>query len=113
MTTEHSKLVGKVLKHLNSLPQCTAFPVRPGPWGGKKGTSDIIFCYKGLFGSSEVKVGYDKPTKLQNIFMRKVKEAKGDARVSRTIEDIKQQIKSMEEKSTALKVYYEENRYLN
>ena len=43
--------------------------------------------------------------------MRKVKEAKGDARVSRTIEDIKQQIKSMEEKSTALKVYYEENRY--
>ena len=107
MTTEHSKLVGKTLKYLNSLPQCKAFPIRPGPWGGEKGTSDIVFCYKGLFGSTEVKVGYDKPTKLQNIFIRNIKKAKGDARVSRTIENVMQQIKDMERKAEFLESYNE------
>jgi len=94
-STKHTDLVRDTLKFLNSLSFCKAFPVYPGPWGNR-GVIDIIFCYRSLFGSIEVKVGYDKPSKLQAIFMRDVKIAEGKAIVGRSLDDTKKLIKDMD-----------------
>ena len=96
-STKHTDLVNDILKYLKSLPHCKAFPVYPGPWGNK-GVADIIICYRGLSGVIEVKVGYDKPTKLQAIFLRDITNAKGEARVGRTLDDAKELIKFMDTK---------------
>jgi len=85
MGKKHTKLVNDTLKYLNGLPYCKAFPVYPGPWGNR-GVIDVIFCYRSLFGSIEVKIGYDKPTKLQAIFMRDITKAQGEARVGRAMD---------------------------
>ena len=96
-STKHTDLVRETLKYLNSLPYCEAFPYNPGPYG-RRSVSDIIFCYHSLFGSIEIKVGYDKPSKLQNIFMRDVRIAKGEAVVGRALDDAKKLIKNMDDK---------------
>jgi len=57
---------------------------------------DIIFCYRSLFGSIEIKVGYDTPSRLQAIFMRDVKIAEGKAIVGRSLDDAKKLIRDMD-----------------
>lgn len=94
-STKHSDLVKSTLGYLNSLPYCKAFPYSPGPYG-QRSVSDIIFCYRGLFGSVEVKVGYDSPSRLQNIFMRDIRIAEGEAIVGRSLDDTKKLIKCMD-----------------
>ena len=96
-STKHSDLVKNTLDYLNGLPCCKAFPYSPGPYG-RRAVSDIIFCYRGLFGSIEVKIGYDQPSKLQNIFMRDVRIAEGEAQVGRVPDDAKKLIKDMDDK---------------
>ena len=91
----HSKLVSDTLKFLNSLPYCKAFAVNPGPYGPRS-VSDIIFCYHGEFGAIEVKIGYDTPSKLQNIFMRDIRAAKGKAIIARSLIEPKELIKCMD-----------------
>jgi hypothetical protein len=83
------------LKFLKSLPFCKAFAVSPGPYGPRS-VSDIIFCYKGQFGAVEIKVGYDKPSKLQAIFIRDVRKAKGTAKACWSLEEVKNVIRDMD-----------------
>ena len=99
--TKHTKLVNDTLKYLNGLPHCKAFPVYPGPWGNR-GVADIIICYRGLFSVIEAKVGYDKPTKLQAIFLRDVAKADGEERVGRSLDDAKDLIKFLDNKLNKL-----------
>jgi len=97
-STKHSDLVKDILKFLNSLSFCEAFPYSPGPYG-RRSVSDIIFCYHGQFGAVEVKVGYDKPSKLQNIFMRNIRMDEGEAIVARSLDDAQKLIKNMDSKN--------------
>jgi hypothetical protein len=95
MGAKHSELVSDTLKFLNSLPFCKAFAVNPGPYGPRS-VSDIIFCYHGLFGAIEIKIGYDKPSKLQAIFIRDVKKAKGTSKACWSLEEAKNVIKNID-----------------
>jgi len=79
---KESELQARILRELNDVPGCKAIPVNPGN-GPEVGTPDIIGCYSsagGLrpgdpefsnpraFGQAfliEVKIGNEKPTKIQ------------------------------------------------
>lgn len=51
------------------------FPVMGGY--GRSGIPDIIACVRGKFLAIECKAGFNKPTALQEMEMRKIEAAKG------------------------------------
>lgn len=88
MTEKEKDLTKKVMAWLQR--QDSLHPVRivPGPHGGMKGVSDILICHQGGFVAIELKVGSNKPTKLQSHFMQKIKDAGGSAYVCRSLEEV-------------------------
>lgn len=46
-----------------------------------RGVSDLIFCVHGLYVAIEVKTDTGKPTKLQEIFLEKIRDAGGIAHI--------------------------------
>lgn len=54
----------KVLKYLNSLPQCKAIKIH-GSRYQEVGTPDIICCYHGHMILIELKVGKEEPSDIQ------------------------------------------------
>ena len=67
----------EIKKYLDSISAWHFSPVMAGY--GKSGVSDIIFCYRGHFGSIEVKREGKVPTKLQELRMQEVRKAGGFA----------------------------------
>lgn len=81
-------LVRKILQYLNSLPNCFAWK----SWGGMysvAGIPDVICCYFGYFIAFEVKVGKNKPTKLQEKTIDQIKNAGGKAYVVYSLDEVK------------------------
>lgn len=56
--------------------------------GAEKGTSDIIGCYRGRYFAIEAKVGKNKPTPEQEIFLESVRQAGGIAFAAWSLEDV-------------------------
>ena len=54
----------------------------------KAGVPDIIACVNGLFVAIEVKVKYNKVSKLQEINIRGIEASKGTAIVAYSLEDV-------------------------
>lgn len=64
----------KVLKHLKTLPDSFFIKISDKFIAG---IPDIIGCYKGRFVAIELKVGNNKPTKIQFFIMDLIKKAGG------------------------------------
>lgn len=67
---------------------------------GKSGVPDIIFCYRGQFGSIEVKRESKKPTVRQDQRLREVHQAGGWAfwgTASKVIEELSESIRLQNE----------------
>ena len=58
----------------------------------RSGVSDLIVCYNGIFIALEVKKQGGKVSKLQEVHIRKVKEAGGVAKVVYSLDDVKELI---------------------
>ena len=56
--------------------------------GADKGTADIIGCYRGRYFAIEAKVGKNKPTPDQELFLESVREAGGIAFAAWTFDDV-------------------------
>lgn len=56
--------------------------------GASAGTSDIIACYRGRYLAIECKVGRNKPTAAQELFLADVEAARGIALVAWDIETV-------------------------
>lgn len=56
--------------------------------GAAAGTSDIISCYRGRYLAIECKIGSNKPTAAQEIFLADVEAAGGIALVAWDIETV-------------------------
>jgi hypothetical protein len=56
--------------------------------GAPKGTSDVLFCYRGLFVACEVKTRTGKTSPEQEEFLQRVREAGGMGIVARSIDDV-------------------------
>ena len=76
MVTPEKKVKDKVRKVLEKLGCYYFFPATGG--FGRSGVPDIIICFKGHFVAIECKAGNNKPTALQELNMKKIKESGGN-----------------------------------
>ena len=71
-------IVAAILRLLKKTPCCFAWKEHGGMYG-VAGIPDIIACVGGRFVAFEVKVPGGKLTKLQEITLQKIRDAKGQA----------------------------------
>ena len=71
-------IVAAILRLLRKTPECFAWKEHGGIYG-TAGVPDIIACIDGRFVAFEVKTETGKLTKLQEITIQKIKDAKGQA----------------------------------
>jgi len=71
-------IVAAILRLLRKTPECFAWKEHGGRYG-TAGIPDIIACFHGKFLAFEVKVPGGKLTKLQELTMQKINNAKGHA----------------------------------
>jgi len=90
-------ITNKILKYLKELDKCYCFKEHGGSYGST-GIPDIICCYKGRFLAFEVKTQKGRTTALQEVNIRKINEAEGIAVVVRSLDDVKNVMKEMEER---------------
>ena len=83
-------LTTTTVKYLNSLDGVFAIRIVPSPLTSMRGMSDILCCYHGKFIAIELKVGKNKPTRLQEKFLSDVKnKGLGYSFVCWSINDVK------------------------
>ena len=82
-------ITAAILRYLRSLPECFCFKEHGGPYS-TAGIPDIICCYRGRFVAFEVKTATGRPSKLQEIAISKIKAAKGEAFIVRSVEETKE-----------------------
>jgi Holliday junction resolvase len=94
---KESTIQKKILDYLNNLPNCKAVNNHGSAWQ-ESGRPDIFACYHGRFLALEVKKNEkEKPTKLQLHELKKWEEAGAISAVVRSLEEVKQIIKILEE----------------
>ncbi|MCL2194343.1 MAG: VRR-NUC domain-containing protein [Oscillospiraceae bacterium] len=86
-----------ILRYLKTVPQCFAWKTHGGAYG-TAGLPDIICCYRGRFVAFEVKTATGKPTKLQNHTIAKIKAAKGEAFIVRSVQEVQAILETLEAK---------------
>ena len=92
-----TRLQSKVLKYLNSLPQCIAENVSGS--AEQSGRSDINACYKGRCLKIELKdplTGY-KPTEQQLLYLKKWAAAGAKTGVCYSLKDVKVLLEEIDE----------------
>lgn len=75
MATPEKKVKDKVKKVLDKVGCYYFYPATGG--FGKSGVPDIVICFKGHFVAIECKAGDNKPTALQEMNMKKIRENGG------------------------------------
>ena len=87
-------ITNQILNYLKSLPECFAFKEH-GSLYGTSGIPDIIVCYSGKFVAFEVKNERGKLSKLQEITIEKIRNAKGMAFKVTSLEEVKEILKGV------------------
>lgn len=92
---KEKNITNKILKYLKEQPCCFAFKEHGGAYG-TAGIPDIICCYNGNFVAFEVKTQNGKLSKLQEITLQKIKNAKGIAYKVTSLEEVKKILYNLE-----------------
>ena len=69
-------------------------------WGGgfqASGIPDILASYKGRFLGLEVKLEYNKPSKIQEVKIELINRSGGIGRVVRSIEEVEEVLREVDE----------------
>jgi len=88
-------ITAAITRYLKTVPHCFFFKEHGGQYG-TAGLPDIIVCYRGRFVAFEVKTPSGRPSKLQEITIQRIKAAKGQACIVRSVEDVKQILDTLE-----------------
>jgi len=88
-------IVTSILKYLKTVPHCFAWKEHGGMYG-TAGIPDIIACIGGMFYAFEVKTPSGKLTKLQEITIQKIKDAKGEAYKVTSVSEVKKILENLE-----------------
>ena len=88
-------IVAAILRLLKKTPCCYAWKEHGGMYG-TAGIPDIIACINGRFVAFEVKTETGKLTKLQEITIRKIRNAKGQAFKVTSMAEVAAILKQME-----------------
>lgn len=92
---QEKDIVNAILRYLRTVPECFCWKEHGGMYG-TAGIPDIICCYKGRFIAFEVKVEKGKLTKLQEIMMQRIKDAKGQAFKVTSLDQVKSILENLE-----------------
>lgn len=92
---KEKNITNKILNYLKSLDNCFCFKEHGGMYG-TAGIPDIICCFNGRFIAFEVKTEKGKLTKLQEITIQIIKEAKGKAFKVTSLEEVKNILENLE-----------------
>lgn len=76
---------------LKSLPDCWGFKVHGGPYQ-EAGIPDIVGTRRGRFFAAEGKKHGEKPTKLQNSIMQRIRDSGGVAFVYHSLKEFKEEV---------------------
>jgi hypothetical protein len=87
---KETDLTTKIVKYLNTLPDCFAFRVEQR-MGVSRGVSDILCCRAGKFIAIEVKMPGNKTTPLQDRFLGKIKDSGGTAIVTYSLKQLEEE----------------------
>lgn len=90
---KESDLRSKVIKFLRKQPGVHVMPLSDR-W--HSGYPDILFVYRGLACFAELKIGRNKPTRLQDYEMRRIREAGGRAVVCYSLDEVKEFMKGLD-----------------
>lgn len=88
-------ITNMILKYLKSVDNCFAFKEHGGRYG-TAGIPDIICCFNGRFVAFEVKTDKGKLTKLQEITIERIKDARGQACKVTSVEEVKKILERLE-----------------
>lgn len=86
-TPLESNLVRRIVKWLNTQPECWVYKTHGGP--ARAGVPDLLLCWRGRFAGLEVKTETGTVTKLQEHNLDLIRQAGGIARVVRGPEDVR------------------------
>jgi hypothetical protein len=89
-------IVTAILRYLKSVPGCFAWKEHGGMYG-TAGLPDIIACFRGRFIAFEVKTTSGKLTKLQEITLQRITEAKGYAFKVTSVGEVRKILERLEE----------------
>lgn len=87
-------IVSVIMRYLKTVPDCFCWKQHGGQFS-VAGLPDIICCIGGRFVAFEVKTPSGKLTKLQEITIRKIKAAKGNAYKVTTLQEVKEIIETL------------------
>jgi len=85
----------KILRHLKTLPDTFCWK-QHGSQYGPAGIPDIICCYRGMFIAFEVKTNTGRLSKLQQVTMRRIREAGGRAFKVTSVDEVQAALDSLE-----------------
>lgn len=88
-------IVAAILRLLKKTPNCFCWKTHGGMYG-TAGIPDIIACINGRFVAFEVKTETGKTTRLQEITIQRIKDAKGQAFTVRSAAEVAAILKNME-----------------
>lgn len=89
------EITNKILKYLKSQDYCFSFKEHGGRFG-TAGIPDIICCFNGRFVAFEVKTAIGKLSKLQEVTIQKIKDAKGEAFKVTSLDEVKTILENLE-----------------
>lgn len=88
-------IVNAILRYLKAVPTCFAWKTHGGMYG-TAGIPDIIACIDGRFVAFEVKTPSGKLTKLQEITIQRINEAKGCAYKVTSVGEVREILERLE-----------------
>ena len=91
-------IVAAILRLLKKTPNCFCWKEHGGMYG-TAGIPDIIACINGRFVAFEVKTETGKVTKLQEITIQRIKEAKGKAFTVRSAAQVAAILRELEDEA--------------
>jgi len=87
-------IVAAILRHLKTVPDCFAWKTHGNQYS-QAGIPDIIACVGGRFVAFEVKTQRGKLSKLQEITIQRINEAKGKACIVHSVGEAKEVLKNL------------------
>ena len=91
-------IVAAIMRLLKRTPGCFSWKTHGGMYG-TAGIPDIIACLHGRFVAFEVKTETGKLSKLQEITLQRIKEAKGKAFTVRSAAQVAAILKELEDEA--------------
>ena len=86
-------IVAAIMRHLKTVPDCFAWKTHGNEFCA--GIPDIIACVGGYFVAFEVKRPGGKLTKLQEVTIRRINDAKGKACMVQSVAEVKNILKTL------------------